>query len=62
MALPLESWLQRISPLLCTQPTTPTGIRLLDGAKDFNRHLVKNSPYAEWHQNAEGAVQKSAKC
>jgi hypothetical protein len=20
-----------------------------DGAKDFNRHLVKNSPYAQWH-------------
>lgn len=21
-----------------------------DGAKDFNRHLVKNSPYADWYQ------------
>jgi hypothetical protein len=21
-----------------------------DGAKDYNRHLVKNSPYAEWHE------------
>lgn len=31
----------------------------LDGSKDFNRHLVKNSPYADWHQNAEGAVQKN---
>ena len=20
-----------------------------DGARDFNRHLVKNSPYAEWY-------------
>lgn len=20
-----------------------------DGAKDFNRHLVKNTPYREWH-------------
>jgi hypothetical protein len=20
-----------------------------DGAKDFNRHLVKNTPYAEWY-------------
>ena len=20
-----------------------------DGAKDYNRHLVKNSPYAEWY-------------
>lgn len=20
-----------------------------DGAKDFNRHLVKNSPYADWY-------------
>ena len=22
-----------------------------DGAPDFNRHLVKNSPYAEWYLN-----------
>lgn len=21
-----------------------------DGAKDFNRHLVKNTPYAEWYR------------
>ena len=21
-----------------------------DGAKDFNRHLVKNTPYADWYQ------------
>jgi hypothetical protein len=26
-----------------------------DGARDFNRHLVKNSPYAEWYQGAAGA-------
>lgn len=24
-----------------------------DGARDFNRHLVKNTPYAEWHQSLE---------
>ena len=24
-----------------------------DGAKDFNRHLVKNSPYADWYQGIE---------
>ncbi len=23
-----------------------------DGAPDFNRHLVKNTPYAEWFQTA----------
>ena len=22
-----------------------------DGAKDFNRHLVKNTPYAEWYES-----------
>lgn len=22
-----------------------------DGAKDFNRHLVKNSPYADWYRD-----------
>lgn len=22
-----------------------------DGARDFNRHLAKNTPYAEWHQS-----------
>ena len=22
-----------------------------DGAKDFNRYLVKNTPYAAWHQS-----------
>ncbi len=21
-----------------------------DGAKDFNRHMVKNSPYAQWYE------------
>ncbi|HEY9445901.1 MAG TPA: hypothetical protein VIQ62_02400 [Burkholderiales bacterium] len=21
-----------------------------DGAEDFNRHLVKNTPYAEWYR------------
>lgn len=26
-----------------------------DGAKDFNRHLVKNTPYAEWFA-ASGAA------
>ena len=24
-----------------------------DGAKDFNRHLVKNTPYAGWYASAE---------
>jgi hypothetical protein len=24
-----------------------------DGAKDYNRHLVKNSPYADWYQGLE---------
>lgn len=22
-----------------------------DGARDFNRHLAKNTPYAEWYRN-----------
>ncbi len=22
-----------------------------DGSKDFNRHLVRNTPYAEWFNN-----------
>ncbi|MEO8013891.1 MAG: hypothetical protein ABI642_07085 [Polaromonas sp.] len=26
-----------------------------DGARDFNRHLVKNTPYAEWYQRFEGS-------
>lgn len=26
-----------------------------DGTKDFNRHLVKNTPYAEWYQNLDGS-------
>lgn len=26
-----------------------------DGAKDYNRHLVKNSPYAAWHEAQTGA-------
>lgn len=25
-----------------------------DGAKDFNRHLVKNTPYREWHDKLAG--------
>ena len=24
-----------------------------DGAKDFNRHLVKNTPYADWYSAVE---------
>ena len=24
-----------------------------DGAKDFNRYLVKNTPYAEWHRSLD---------
>lgn len=24
-----------------------------DGAKDFNRHLVKNTPYADWYSTVE---------
>ena len=27
-----------------------------DGAKDFNRHLVKNSPYASWYQKIRSAA------
>ena len=27
-----------------------------DGAKDFNRHLVKNTPYASWYRQACGAA------
>ncbi|MEC5211758.1 hypothetical protein RCH06_000288 [Polaromonas sp. CG_9.5] len=26
-----------------------------DGVQDFNRHLVKNTPYAEWYQNLDGS-------
>ncbi|MCC5883069.1 MAG: hypothetical protein JJU25_10585 [Halomonas sp.] len=25
-----------------------------DGAKDFNRHLVKNTPYREWYEQLTG--------
>lgn len=25
-----------------------------DGAKDFNRHLVKNTPYREWYDRLTG--------
>lgn len=25
-----------------------------DGAKDFNRHLVKNTPYREWYERLVG--------
>ena len=24
-----------------------------DGAEDFNRHLVKNTPYADWYSSVE---------
>ena len=24
-----------------------------DGASDFNRYLVKNTPYAEWHRSLD---------
>jgi hypothetical protein len=24
-----------------------------DGTRDYNRHLVKNSPYADWYQGLE---------
>lgn len=24
-----------------------------DGAKDFNRHLIKNTPYADWYASIE---------
>ena len=24
-----------------------------DGARDFNRYLVKNTPYAEWHRSLD---------
>ena len=24
-----------------------------DGARDFNRHLVKNTPYADWYRTVE---------
>jgi hypothetical protein len=26
-----------------------------DGAKDWNRHLVKNTPYAEWYEELNGS-------
>ena len=26
-----------------------------DGAKDFNRHLIKNTPYADWYQSLVSA-------
>lgn len=26
-----------------------------DGAKDFNRHLVKNTPYREWYEQLTGS-------
>lgn len=25
-----------------------------DGAKDFNRHLVKNTPYRQWYEQLAG--------
>lgn len=27
-----------------------------DGAQDYNRHLARNSPYAQWYAEAEGAA------
>ncbi|QAA92540.1 hypothetical protein [Pollutimonas thiosulfatoxidans] len=26
-----------------------------DGAKDFNRHMIKNSPYAQWYEEVTAA-------
>lgn len=26
-----------------------------DGARDFNRHLAKNTPYADWYQSLEAS-------
>jgi len=26
-----------------------------DGAKDFNRYLVKNTPYAEWYEHVDAS-------
>jgi hypothetical protein len=31
-----------------------------DGAKDFNRHLVKNTPYAEWYETVVNAGRRLA--
>ena len=28
-----------------------------DGAKDFNRHLVKNTPYADWYSSLPSSTQ-----
>lgn len=25
-----------------------------DGAKDFNRHMIKNTPYAQWYEEVAG--------
>lgn len=33
-----------------------------DGAKDFNRHMIKNSPYAQWYNEAialQGSLQST---
>ena len=27
-----------------------------DGARDFNRHLVKNTPYREWYERLESGM------
>ncbi|TWF49482.1 hypothetical protein [Neorhizobium alkalisoli] len=27
-----------------------------DGAPDFNRHLAKNTPYAEWYASVEAGA------
>lgn len=29
-----------------------------DGAKDFNRHLVKNTPYAQWYDETIGFLDR----
>jgi hypothetical protein len=32
-----------------------------DGAKDLNRHLVKNTPYAEWYSEVEAQWREAAR-
>jgi hypothetical protein len=32
-----------------------------DGSPDFNRHMVKNSPYAQWYKEATMAEDKNAR-
>lgn len=31
-----------------------------DGAKDYNRHMVKNSPYAQWHEDVTARGEEAA--